>query len=41
MDEEIFGTLPLFQMTVDSDFGGGADSIQSYMGFNFDLTALK
>ena len=32
---------PFFQMTVDSDFGGGADSIQSYMGFNFDLTALK
>jgi hypothetical protein len=31
---------PFAQVTVDSDFGGGADSIQSYLGFNFDLKAI-
>ena len=31
---------PFAQVTVDSDFGGGADSIQSYLGFNFDLKSI-
>jgi hypothetical protein len=24
-------------MTVDADFGGGSDSVQTYLGFDFDL----
>lgn len=28
------------QMTVDSDFGGGPDSIQSYFGLDFDIPEL-
>ena len=31
---------PFAQMTVDSDFGKGADSIQSYFGIEFDLKCL-
>jgi len=31
---------PFAQMTVDSDFGKGADSIQSYFGLDFDLVCL-
>jgi hypothetical protein len=29
------------QMTVDTDIGPGADSIQSFLGFNFDLKRIK
>ncbi len=28
------------QITVDSDFGGGSDSIQSYVGIDFDVSKL-
>jgi hypothetical protein len=31
---------PFVQMTVDSDLGDGADSIQSFIGFDFNLTRL-
>jgi hypothetical protein len=31
---------PFAQVTFDSDFGGGADSIQSYLGVNFNITSL-
>ncbi len=31
---------PFVEMTVDSDAGGGSDSIQSYIGIQFDLTKL-
>ncbi len=31
---------PFFQMTVDSDFGKGSDSIRSYYGLNFDIREL-
>jgi hypothetical protein len=28
------------EMTVDADFGDGADSVQTYLGFTFDVDAL-
>jgi len=28
------------EMTVDADFGNGADSVQTYLGFTFDVDAL-
>lgn len=31
---------PFAQMTVDSDFGRGSDSIQTYLGLDFDLDQL-
>jgi hypothetical protein len=31
------GLTPFIQMTVDSDFGPGSDSVRTYYGFNFDL----
>ncbi|MEK6407825.1 MAG: hypothetical protein AABN34_12750 [Acidobacteriota bacterium] len=31
---------PFAQITLDSDFGKGADSIQSYFGIDFELSAL-
>jgi len=34
------GLWPFLQLTVDSDFGGGSDSIQSYLGLAFDLDRL-
>jgi hypothetical protein len=34
------GVKPFAQITADTDFGGGADSVQSYLGFNFDLPLL-
>jgi hypothetical protein len=34
------GLWPFVQLTVDSDFGSGGDSIQSYFGVAFDLDAL-
>ena len=34
------GMQPFIQMTVDSDFGAGADSVRTYYGFNFDLKKL-
>lgn len=38
---EINPTVAFFaQMTADVDFGGGADSFQSYFGFDFDLREL-
>lgn len=35
------GAMSFFaQINVDTDLGPGADSIQSYIGFNFDLGKL-
>jgi hypothetical protein len=34
------GMQPFLEMTVDSDFGRGADSVRTYYGFNFDLKFL-
>jgi hypothetical protein len=34
------GMKPFIEITVDSDFGKGADSVRSYYGFNFDLGKL-
>ena len=31
------GLRPFLEMTVDSDFGPGSDSVRTYYGFNFDL----
>jgi len=31
---------PFVQMTVDADFGGGSDSVQTYLGFEFDIDEL-
>ena len=31
---------PFAQVTADTDFGGGADSIQTYLGINFDVGAI-
>ena len=31
---------PFAQITVDSDFSDGANSVHSYLGFDFDLSAL-
>lgn len=38
--EKLKWIRPFAQVTVDSDFGGGADSIQSYLGLNFDIGHL-
>lgn len=35
-----YGITPFLEMTVDSDFGPGSDSVRSYFGFNFDLSKL-
>ena len=35
-----YGMTPFLEMTVDSDFGQGSDSVRSYFGFNFDLSKL-
>ena len=35
-----YGITPFLEMTVDSDFGAGSDSVRSYFGFNFDLSKL-
>jgi len=32
-----WGLSPFLEMTVDSDFGPGSDSVRTYYGFNFDL----
>lgn len=34
------GLRPFVQMTVDSDYGPGADSIQTYVGLSFDLDRI-
>ena len=34
------GVRPFAQMTVDSDCGSHADSIQTYVGLNFDLDRI-
>lgn len=31
------GIRPFVQLTVDADAGGGSDSVQTYLGFSFDL----
>ena len=35
-----YGIAPFLEMTVDSGFGSGSDSVRSYFGFNFDLSKL-
>jgi hypothetical protein len=41
LSHAINDTVSFFaQIVVDSDFGDGADSIQSYIGFDFDLVEL-
>jgi hypothetical protein len=35
-----YGITPFVEMTVDSDFGPGSDSVRSYFGFNVDLSKL-
>lgn len=37
---KVHGWRPFIEMTVDSDFGPGADSVRTYYGFNFDLRHL-
>lgn len=37
---DVVGAVPFAQFTLDSDFGNGADSIQSYFGFDVDLGKL-
>jgi hypothetical protein len=34
------GMKPFIEITLDSDFGRGADSVRTYYGFNFDLRHL-
>jgi hypothetical protein len=34
------GMKPFLELTLDSDFGKGADSVRTYYGFNFDLKKL-
>jgi len=42
LSKRITKVISLFaQITVDTDIGPGADSIQSYLGFHFDLRKLK
>ena len=36
----VAGLSFLVEMSVDADMGSGADSIQSYVGFDFDLDRL-
>ena len=31
---------PFAEMTVDTDLGSGADSVQSYFGINFDVDCV-
>lgn len=37
---EAFGAYPFAEITVDSDFGKGSDSVQSYLGIDFSLDCL-